>query len=249
MLRAFLPFIVMMLFSAGAALAQVQDRGADRSCRRALERRYPSVSHADTLVGEGGVPVSAHGPSRDFIADSEIVEVERLRPSTLISILSYTADNRAVIQQQSIRGCTAAVTAMLISDNDRFFDSHTLSARNLSDNATMIKDLVNARLEPVVTTVGPTTQPLAPLFEALQRHGSAILSVGGEIGGHVIVLDSLDFINGTARIREPHHGWAITITLKALTRRMFADVGASSYTIIQVQGGTGLHSRPVSMRR
>ena len=53
----------------------------------------------------------------------------------------------------------------------------------------------------------------------ITSYGSGILSVGGEIGGHVVVLDSFSMATNTAIIRDPFHGWSITISADSLLRR------------------------------
>ena len=60
------------------------------------------------------------------------------------------------------------------------------------------------------------------IANALDQYGPAFATIGGEIGGHVIVLDSVSdraASNPIVRIRDPFHGWDIDVRLSSLTRR------------------------------
>ena len=51
--------------------------------------------------------------------------------------------------------------------------------------------------------------------EYLKIYGSLDLTTTSSFGAHGIILDAISFVDGTATIREPYHGWKIDITLKA----------------------------------
>ena len=59
--------------------------------------------------------------------------------------------NKSVILQDATRGCTAAVTAMLILDQGGAPDLNSLSVRNLGDTETMMGDLKAAGFRPLRT--------------------------------------------------------------------------------------------------
>ena len=55
------------------------------------------------------------------------------------------------------------------------------------------------------------------LKEHLKAYGSAIVSAGGEIGAHVIIVDAID--DDGVDIRDSFHGWSIKITKEAFLSR------------------------------
>ena len=64
----------------------------------------------------------------------------------------------------------------------------------------------------VVTT---HTKNLKELRNAIIKNGSCITHVGklgsSEIGGHVIIVDEISKDLKNVRLRDPYHGWEITV--------------------------------------
>lgn len=195
-----------------------------------LVRRYPPPSSADTIMN--GRFRNQH--EIPFIRDAEIREVHQ--PLRMNSVrqdgeslrFGINEFGRAVIQQQALRGCTAAAANMLIHDNNRPVDLKDLRNSNLGNENTMAFAIIRAGLKPVLTTMA--SRSMRRLEDLISQNGPAIISVGGEIGGHVIVVDAIDYNAETARIRDPYHGWDITIDLNALRHRV-----SPNDTIVQVE--------------
>lgn len=183
------------------------------------KRRYPPGNSSDTIVGDPyGNVVLSNGFHVKFIQDKEILEVHPIIKLENKDGVRYGVDNRgrAVVHQPGARSCTAAVTAMLILDMGAKASCRALDSRNLGQLETKLMDIREAGLKPVTTQVAD----VEGLDAQIRKLGPAIVSVGGEVGGHVMVVDSVDLVNKTARIREPFHGWSITITLDALKKRI-----------------------------
>ncbi|MFQ5729032.1 MAG: hypothetical protein ACE5GN_01555 [Waddliaceae bacterium] len=53
--------------------------------------------------------------------------------------------------------------------------------------------------------------------------GSAIVTIGGDLGAHVIVVDEMT--SDQVRLHDPYHGWDIIVTLDAFKER-FAGMSA-----------------------
>lgn len=199
-------------------------------------RRYPPVSLVDTIIVENGKIKSVHGHG-DLFSNSEILKVHQVlqrklldggvcgMPEHLLQKMPYfsefnddvyvefTKNQKAIIQQQAVRGCTAAVAAMLIVDHGKSCDINELRRRNLGNTEDICRDIENAGLQAKVTYVSVKDD----LNNIVQQGNSAIVTIDGEIGGHVIIVDEIKA--NKARVRDPYHGWEITITKTALLKR------------------------------
>jgi|GEM_PF-5603000 len=193
------------------------------------KRRYPPVSIDDTVIAKPGrsfkeliqnpevslndIAESVHGQFNLF-SDEEIVEKKPIiRQKPLIQgekvYAEFTEHGKAIIQQQATRGCTAAVAAMLIIDNNKQPSIQELRSRNLGNDDDQERDIREAVLEPLTTEV----HSLQELRQELLKNGSAIIGVDyQDSGGHVIVVDAVSEDSEQVRLRDPYHGWEITVT-------------------------------------
>ncbi len=181
-------------------------------------RKIPPLSPigADTVIFVGGKIKSVH-PEGKLFSDNEIVEKLDIIKSVEIGpkvYASYTKHGKAIIQQQAMRGCTAAVTAMLIMDDGKKPDLSCLQGRNLGNDEDQIKDLQNAGLKARINSANS----LSELRNLIIQNGSAIVSISGKIGNHVIVVDEISKDLSKVRLRDPYHGWEITITSEAFLK-------------------------------
>jgi hypothetical protein len=72
----------------------------------------------------------------------------------------------------------------------------------------------------VKTKIDSTTNFFPQLDDALRKNGSAILSIDDpKGGGHVIIVDEVDFTQKQVLIREPYHGMAVRVTFDAILKR------------------------------
>lgn len=225
--------------NAAASTKQAAAQKADNDPRK--NRRHPPLSQVDTVrVDHLGKTASAHGQG-DLFKDKEIVEVHQVVDKQLISndppekkpqdnnfelsnpfathfspvYVEYSNNRKAIIQQQAIRGCTAAAAAMLIVDMGGQCNVDTLRMRNLGDKDHICRDIRKAGFTPLLTE---RVKSISQIRKAIEENGPAIVSIDGELGGHVIVVDYID--DKIARLRDPYHGWEISVSIQALRKRI-----------------------------
>ncbi|MGL5626384.1 MAG: hypothetical protein ACRDDW_02550 [Candidatus Rhabdochlamydia sp.] len=129
--------------------------------------------------------------------------------------IDFTQHEKAIIQQQATRGCTAATAAMLIKDRGGELDFDKLEECNLGVNKEIEQDIKNAGFNPVSTSC-----TFESLREQLLKCGSAIVSIDDpQAGGHSIIIDEMSEDLKEVRLRDPYHGWEITVTAEALKSR------------------------------
>lgn len=203
-----------------------------------LPRRYPppSLLAGDVCTwendsGAGLSPLVAKEAQNNLFADAEILEVhqvmrtEKDKSGSYLEI-SFSKNGKAIIQQQAAKGCSAGATAMLIYDKGKAISVQDMLKRSLAGTDSMVADIEKAGLQAKVTK----DLSFDALSASIEKDGSAILYIEGkegEIKGHFIVLDELTMTQ--ARIRDPYHGWEITVTRQALEERY-----VSPGTVIQI---------------
>jgi hypothetical protein len=179
-------------------------------------RKIPPLGTFDTVMGSPSGFKSVHG-SDELFSDSEIVEkldiIKRIEIGSNI-YASYTKNKKTIIQQQATRGCTAATAAMLIMDNRKEPDLLVLRTRNLGDDEYQMRDIQNAGLKAVINSAND----LSELRNLIIQNDSCIVSVFGKLGGHVIVVDEVSKDLSKIRLRDPYHGWEITVNSEAFLK-------------------------------
>lgn len=197
-----------------------------------LVRKFPPVSLKDTAIIPFNILLSEHGTARVF-EDHDIVEVQPVISKVELGqkiCAAYTSNGKAVIQQQSTRGCAAAATAMLIKDHGGQVESTTLKSCNLWPNQRTMSTLLNAGLKAIESKIDLNSHEdkLRSLKTKLLAKGSAIVTIIGPFGAHFLVVDCISECLTKVRLRDPYHGWEITVLAKAFTE-MLQDP-----TIIQI---------------
>lgn len=186
--------------------------------------------------------------------DGDILNKASIVYSEEVPKIKKAPNGKTVIQQQALRGCTAGVSAMLIADHGKQPKLGEMQQRDLGEDVDVILDIRDAGLKEKVSNLTDKEQKpvyvtnamsyaerkkiqekircslslISELKKLIEEHGSAIVSIHGEIGGHVIVVDAIDDDLTCAIIRDPFHGWMITISMDAF-RRTF-----SGGSIIQI---------------
>lgn len=195
-------------------------------------RRIPPLSSIDTVICINGVIKSIHPENVKLYQDDEILI---LHPSCQQVDLGddikadMTQNSKIVIQQQAMRGCTAAVAAMLIYDAKKPIDINSLQSTNLGNTKSITHLIEQSGLKPIVTELNikdSTDELLSNLQALIQNHGPAIVSTDNDIGCHVIIVDEVNA--DSIHLRDPYHGWSIAVTPKAFLR------GFSGGNIIQI---------------
>lgn len=131
--------------------------------------------------------------------------------------VKYTANERPIIQQQATRGCAYAAAVMLMyQHNKRSFSVNTLISTNLGDSL-ISQALSSAGLFPFKTRFAN----LEELARAVNRDGSAIVSVSFATGAHFVIVDAVT--DTSVLIRDPYHGWEVEIRREAFEKSWEKD--------------------------
>jgi|GEM_PF-5399558 len=192
-----------------------------------IERQVPSRGRQDTFVVTVNGRRSPHAADLSKVKsyrDSDVLRIHKLTAPVCLdtgisdqffndSPINLHRDEygRYVLLQPGVRACTAAVTAMMILDSGKQCDISALRTRNIGTERLMVSDLQRAGLTPLVSLPKSRDE----LRSMIVNHGSAIVSVNSGNGGHVILVDEIS--RDTAKIRDPFHGWSITIPLSSLS--------------------------------
>jgi hypothetical protein len=178
------------------------------------------VGPYDTIRFRDGKISSVHSPGELF-SDEEIVEkkpiikTEYLFYKVDVQIpIYYTEHNKPILQQQASRSCTAAATAMLILDHKKNINAQSLDSRNLGNDKDMLGDLSGAGLNPQVINMN-NKKDLKELSERIKQNGSAATTLMGRVGAHEVVVDEVSPDLEKIRLRDPYHGWEITVKKEA----------------------------------
>ncbi|MFH1654775.1 MAG: hypothetical protein ABIE74_12095 [Pseudomonadota bacterium] len=196
------------------------------------KRSFPKGSSvANTIYfGDDGKPSFNNSEKVPFIGNSEITYMN-CHPDDHVIQAKYhyplrygkTEDGRHVMQQLGTRGCVAASYAMLALDqgvevNWQFVMNADLA--RMDGTITLFEQgglfAFSERLPHKVYSDEARAKKIKGLTDDF---GPALIGIGGEIGSHCVVLDSISLSAERAIIRDPYHGWSIEITLKALLDR------------------------------
>lgn len=135
-----------------------------------------------------------------------------------LQAIGITENCKHVILQLATRSCVPTCVAMLVMDHGKNPDYLSIKYTNLAHDEQAIQWIEKAGLKHKLTPLADSQNVIETLRECIQKHGSGILSVNGEIGSHVVILDEI--YEETAVIRDPYHGWAVTISLESLRKRI-----------------------------
>ena len=135
-----------------------------------------------------------------------------------IDAVAVTEQGRHVILQQAVKSCGPSCAAMLILDHGKKPDYDTIKHVSLSNTDQVAKWIEDAGLQSKKTDLSAEKEDkVGALIKCLNKDGPGVLSIyHDEIHGHFIVLDAISIDDHTAMIRDPFHGWALTMKLNAL---------------------------------
>jgi hypothetical protein len=152
----------------------------------------------------------------EIIKKENILSAEPVQEGAAV-FARFTMHKKPIILQQGVSGCTAAAAAMLIMDAGGKPSIRELLNRNLGFDDNIMTDIREAKLNPINTETGKNLKELRELL--IKNNSSAIVSVGGEADNHVLVVDAISKDLSQVRVRDPFHGWEITVTAEAFLRR------------------------------
>ena len=205
-----------------------------RTYAKTLVRKEPPLSLIDTCVfTEDGLPASVHGTGLKSFSDKDIVHVHKSHSDTVLAEhLQVQTDipsddiqvinGKHVLLQQAQRSCVPTACAMLLLDHGKIPDYSSVYLTNLATDKEQQSWLEKGGCK-VCKTVLKREYRDFEIIELLQfllkKNGPGILSIDSKtIGGHAIILDKI--MGDQAIIRDPCHGWMISITLSALLEYM-----------------------------
>ncbi|MBX7149680.1 hypothetical protein K1X76_11455 [bacterium] len=187
-------------------------------------REYPPLGRNDTvLFNVHTLEARSIRADKAFIRDDEILDYEAwpaLHDRNINGVFyGITSDGRHVIHQASKRGCVMTCALMLALDHRISVDQNTLLNATLTNEQTAIQYFQDLG----VTTYFNEIVEIKKLEVLITENGAAMVGIGGEIGGHEIIVDYLSLRQNRAIIRDPYHGWSITISADSLNRRMLSE--------------------------
>lgn len=164
------------------------------------------------------------GEQEIFFEENEILKKEEIQKGEILAKFEknfipifYTMYNKSILLQQFSYGSFEASLAMLLLDErvkidvQLFKEPTTLDDFNLKIN--------NWGLTAFYTNIkiGSAEQYLKLLQDAINQQGSLIVNLNQE--DRSIVIDEISVDLKSVRLRDPSHGWEITISSEALMKR------------------------------
>jgi hypothetical protein len=127
-----------------------------------------------------------------------------------------TSEKRHLLQQQSLKfGSYGACLAMLILDRGKI--------PNFSQLRDRIQDadiyMQSSSVTPIIGRISKGQDGIEKLAELIHENGAACIEID-TLWAHFIIVDDINIKAGTAKIRDPYHNWAPTITLSALESKL-----------------------------
>ena len=183
-----------------------------------IVRSFPKVGLADSRM--------ANVNRFRVFYDHEIREVHQVINTTMFTLpngftlkVTNTVHDVPIIQQQCLRGCTAATAAMMILQNGKMlseYQSQLLYRCGLRDESQIEADLSYVGLRSRITNA----YTLQNLRSLLLDQGTGIAEISdSDVGGHSIILDEVSEDLQTVRLRDPFHGWEISVNSEAVVKR------------------------------
>ena len=158
----------------------------------------------------------------EIISISKISSSKRLKTKDMAFIPRSISENgKGIVQQCAMKSCGQTCVAMLLLDHGLTPDLGGISTGSWSNPDSMIKLLAEGGLKAECDKISTKSKNkfLLNLQKQVHGRGSTIVtlkSLGeGRIGGHVLICDDVSFNLLSVRLRDPWHGWEITVTAEA----------------------------------
>jgi hypothetical protein len=137
--------------------------------------------------------------------------------NTRLHAIAVTESGKHVILQQSGKSCVPTCVAMLVLDHAKAPNYRALQCINLASASQACEWMEQAGLVPLLTWIDNSQNTARILRDCLRENGPGVLSIDHpEIRGHVVILDEISETENTAIVRDPYHGWSLTIKLDSL---------------------------------
>lgn len=186
----------------------------------------------------------ADGFSDDAILQvNEFVRIEEKLIDGVPFQVHYTKNNKAIIMQESLTGCSAGASSMLIVDNGKLPKANDLLHRKSASTKQIAQDIQNAGLEPLLVPVASYGRSLEKLREQILKHGPADVRVRKpNTTGHALLVDEISADLKKVRIRDPWHGWEIIIKAEAFKEYWYNSLDQAETNDYTVQVKNGVKS-------
>ena len=186
------------------------------------ERSTPKPSLSDTVFINAQNNVSVHGQTKCF-EDNEIIYIHQPIDSLEIPVkhkrkilIDIYPKNKHCFQQQAVRACSAAVRGYIKLDLGLAIDYVKQSRCTLTPFKTIYTNLRDEGISAYLKN----PESIERLATLINKYDFAVAQINDpELGGHVLLVDNIDFDLGCITVREPYHGWIIDVTIEAFLSR------------------------------
>lgn len=149
--------------------------------------------------------------------------------------VAVSEHNHIVLQQQAAKSCGQTCVAMLLMDLGIKPDFRNLEGCSTNEDRRMsvIKGLDLREIRNELSTENKQ-EFLEKLQAKIHENGSALIGVDADAGGHCIICDDISADLETVRIRDPWHGWEVSLDAEIFLAAVHRG-GMYSTTIQQLQ--------------
>jgi hypothetical protein len=186
------------------------------------EVRFPRISpnHDTAFIEKDFTLISVHGSNELFIEEKFVV---KKHPMKFIDcgrfpagreIVAITREGKHVVWQQAIRSCFPTAVSMIALDcGKRFLADELFYA--VTNNEVALEYIRKAGFEPIIHPLkGNIVEKVRALEEIIARTGPGLLSlIHPDLQSHVVVVDAISVEKWRATLRDPYHGYMITVRL------------------------------------
>lgn len=196
------------------------------------KRRHPPAT-GKCAIGSNGKFVSIYGKS-EFVKEEDILAIHPIKylsnpfdktcknvdsiEEQVEQALGITKSGEHVLLQQATRSCVPTCIAMLILDRGGHPNFEAVERIDLANNEQALDWIGEAGYKSKMTKLNKDNVA-KQLADLIKQNGPGELGINdSKIGAHAIVLDAISLEDKTAQIRDPYHGWKITIKVDTLLR-------------------------------
>lgn len=213
-----------------------------------VERYEKYLLERKTLMYQRKIPQRGFftGASSDLLlnssfSDQDIKQISKVKSEELLqdhlggfAKKSVSENNKIVLQQQAMKSCGHVCVAMLLMDLGFFPDLLKLKEHLTTDDSRM-EVLENYPCKEIRSEIEEETgeEFLKSLQNKILKDGSAIIGIDNGMGGHVIICDEIAEDLSTIRIRDPWHGWEITLHADAFLKANCYNTTSRYCTTVQ----------------
>lgn len=184
--------------------------------------RYPRVSsRCDTAYFDADLrPISVHGSQELFIEDQYILKRHVMRyvdcgpyPATR-KVVAIAKNGKHIVWQQAIRSCVAAGISMIALDRGKVFLAKEITYAVANDDK-QLRYIRDAGFKSVVYSLnGYGIEKAKKLEGIIAKSGPGLLHLHHpDLKSHMVVLDQISLAKDRVTLREPYHGYMISIRL------------------------------------